>query len=98
MIIDCSSPTRSEVERAVFSLKKGKAAGPDGIPAELLQAAGPVVIDRIAHLIAVIWKEETIPSDWENAVLVPLHKKGSRTNCGNYRGISLLTVAFKILE
>ena len=34
---------------------------------------------------------------WRSAVIVPLHKgKGERTECKNYRGISLLSVVGKI--
>ena len=38
-----------------------------------------------------------MPEDWRSAVIVPLYKgKGKRTECGNYRGISLLSVVGKI--
>ena len=38
-----------------------------------------------------------VPEDWESVVIVPLYKdKGERTTCGNYRGISLLSVTGKI--
>ena len=36
--IDCSPPRKEEVSQAIKQLKKGKAAGPDGIPAEALTA------------------------------------------------------------
>ena len=42
-VLDCSKPLkedREEVEIAVASLKKGKSAGVDNIPAELVQAGG----------------------------------------------------------
>ena len=34
---------------------------------------------------------------WEEGLFVPLHKKGDRTECGNYRGICILTVGDKIV-
>ena len=43
-----------------------------------------------------IWKEETIPKDWEYNVVISLHKKGDTTNCDNYRAICLAPVALKI--
>ena len=42
-------------------------------------------------------KNEEVPQDWKDASIVPLFKKGSRVDCGNYRGISLLSIASKIL-
>ena len=38
-----------------------------------------------------------MPQNWKNANIVPIFKKGSRKLCGNYRGISLLSIAGKIM-
>ena len=38
-----------------------------------------------------------MPQNWKDAIIVPIFKKGSRKECGNYRGISLLSTAGKIL-
>ena len=43
------------------------------------------------------WTEETLPQDWKLVEVVPLYKsKGKRSECGNYRGISLLSVPGKV--
>ena len=34
--------------------------------------------------------------DWRRALIVPIHKKGSRTQCENYCGISLLSIPGKV--
>ena len=40
-----------------------------------------------------------MPEDWRAAVIVPLHQgKGERTECSNYRGIRLLSVAEKYMQ
>ena len=39
-----------------------------------------------------------MPQDWKNAILIPLHKKQSRKDSNNYRGIALLSVPGKVLS
>ena len=44
-----------------------------------------------------IWEEEKMPDDFRDALIVSLYKnKGSKSDCGNYIGISLLSIAGKI--
>ena len=38
-----------------------------------------------------------MPQQWKYAIIMVLHKKKDRTECGNYRGISLVAHAGKIL-
>ena len=38
-----------------------------------------------------------MPQQWKDAIIMVLHKKNDRTECGNYRGISLVAHAGKIL-
>ena len=45
----------------------------------------------------LIWLEGKVPQQWKNAVITVLHKKGDKTECRNYRDISLVPHARKIL-
>ena len=38
----------------------------------------------------VVWEEGHVPQAWKDANIVTIYKKGDRTECGNYRGISLI--------
>ncbi len=38
-----------------------------------------------------------MPRDWKKSPLVPLHKRGTRTVCENYCGISLLSIPSKVI-
>ena len=38
------------------------------------------------------------PNDWRKAQIIPIYKKGSRLECSNYRGISLLSVVGKVCK
>jgi hypothetical protein len=33
---------------------------------------------------------EELPEQWKESVILPVHKKGEKTDCSNYRGISVL--------
>ena len=87
-----------EVEEAVRRLKLGRACGVDEIPAELWKHGGDVVIEALYNLITKIWEAEDLPDQWREALIVPIFKKGDRKECGNYRGISLLCTAYKVLS
>ena len=77
-------------------MKNGKAVGPDGIPVEVYKAAGADLVEKLHVLFTRIWEEEVIPSDFRDALIVKFFKKGVKVDCGNYRGISLLSIAGKI--
>ena len=49
-------------------------------------------------MIIAIWNKEELPEEWKESVIVPIHKKGDKTECNNYRGISLLQTTYKILS
>ena len=53
---------RREVEVAVQSLKKGKSAGVDNIPAELVQAGGEDVITVLTTVCTKIWQTGEWPT------------------------------------
>jgi hypothetical protein len=46
----------------------------------------------------LIWNKEELPHQWKEPIVVPIHKKGDKTDCSNYRGISLLSTSYKILS
>ena len=55
---------RKEVEAAVQSLKKGKSAGIDNIPAELVQAGGEDVITALTTICYKTWQTGEWPTLW----------------------------------
>ena len=58
------------MEAAVQSLKKGKSAGVDNIPAELVQAGGQDVIAALTRICNNIWQTGEWPTPWTQS-LVP---------------------------
>jgi len=49
-------------------------------------------------LVISIWNKEELPDGWKESIIVPIYKKGNKTDCSNYRGISLLPTVYKILS
>jgi hypothetical protein len=91
-------PSAAEVEVAIRKVKRYKAPGSDQIPGELFQAGGKTLHSEIHKLIMLIWNKEELPHQWKETIVVPIHKKCDKTDCSNYRGISLLSTSYKILS
>jgi hypothetical protein len=51
---------------------------------------------EIHKLIMLIWNKEELPYQWKQSIVVPIHRKAYKTDCSNYRGISLLSTSYKI--
>ena len=83
---------------AIDKLKSHKSPGIDEIPAELIKAGGGTICLEIHKLITSVWKKEEFPEEWKESFIIPIHKKGDKTDCNNYRGISLLPTTYKILS
>jgi hypothetical protein len=45
-----------------------------------------------------MWNKEELPEEWKELIIVPIYKKGDKTDCSNYRGISLLSSTYTILS
>jgi hypothetical protein len=83
--------SRLKMEIAIAKLKKYKSPGSDQIPAELIQAGGEILLSAIHKLINSVWNKGELPDQWKEPVIVPILKKGDKTDCNNFRGISPLS-------
>jgi hypothetical protein len=64
----------------------------------LNKTGGEILYSEIHRRIYSVWNKEELPQQWKESIIVPIYKKGDKTNCNNYRGISLLLIAYKILS
>ena len=90
-------PLLDEVVQAVRMLKCGKTPGLDGVPAELIQNSGPASIRVLLKLCTQIWNSLNWPDAWMKQEIVMIHKTGNTKECTNYRTITLLSHASKVL-
>jgi exonuclease III len=97
-----------ELNEAIRAIRAGKAPGLDGLPpewfktmAELPSEAGAEPLTPMAKAffkaIQGIWQNASIPACWNRTILVSVPKKGDLTYMDNYRGISLIGIALKLL-
>lgn len=94
-INEAEQPDIEEIDLAIGKLKNGKSGGTDDLTAELFKNGGDTLKNEILDVIIDIWKNETLPKDWETGIIFPIHKKGDKRDCINYRGITLLNVGYK---
>jgi hypothetical protein len=81
-------PSVFEVDMSLKA-KKTQKTGIDQIPAELIKAGGRTTPSEIYNLIYSIWNKEELPEEWKESIIVPGYKKGDKTDCSNYTGLSI---------
>ncbi|KAL8589062.1 hypothetical protein ACOMHN_055075 [Nucella lapillus] len=90
---------KDEVSRAIAELQCSKSAGPDGIPPEVSKEGSQLLIQKFTEFLCMCWEDGCLPQDLKYARIVHLYKgKGDKSSCDNYRRISLLSKAGKILS
>lgn len=87
----------TEIQKAIMSLKSGKAPGPDGIPVEVYKKISNILSPFLLRMYKQSQLEGNLPPTLTQATITVLHKKGKdETEVGSYRPISLLNIDGKI--
>ncbi|KAL8575235.1 hypothetical protein ACOMHN_042356 [Nucella lapillus] len=96
--MDDITVTEKGVQTLLRNLQPNKATGPDSIPAFILKSAAdeitPILTKMFQHSLDV----GQVPTDWREAWVVPIFKKGDRHLPANYRPVSLTSIVCKVLE
>ena len=93
-------PTMQDLTGAIRSLANGKAVRPDEVSVELDKIplnGDPALRRRLLDIVGCIRRGGEVPQQWKDASIMTLHKKKDQAECGNYRGISLVAHAGKML-
>jgi hypothetical protein len=88
----------SEVLRAIIASKSKKSCGHDEIPMLVVKDCAEVLAEPLRMLFNKCLMDGWFPEDWKIAKIIPLHKKGSKTDVKNYRPVSNLCSLSKIFE
>ena len=90
--------SRSELLAAISRLKNNKAISFDLISNEMLKASKLVVADQLLLLFNSILESAVYPSEWRKNILTPLHKSGSLSDPGNFRGLAVASCLGKLFN
>ena len=86
----------SEIEKALKEMKQNKAPGIDLLTCDIIKLGGKEALTQITKIFNTILKNRKIPTEWKEAKVIILHKKGDRRDIRNYRPISLLSHMYKL--
>ena len=93
-----TAPTQEEIKSAIKRLKTNS-PGQSGLTAQMFKSLAQDVstLKLVTNIVNEFWENEVPPSDWDIGLLKILPKKGDLSKPGNYRGIMLLEVSYKIV-
>ena len=87
-----------DIRKILASISNNKSTGVDGIPIRFLKMNLPLTIKVLKHIVNRSLDSHIVPIGWKLACLTPLYKDGDRDCPGNYRPVSILPAASKVLE
>ena len=90
--------SEENVTAAVQKLKNNKAPGLDNIISEMLKNGGECSTESLTSLLNNCWQHQLVPEEWRKGMIVKLPKKGSFSNCINWRSITLLSIPGKVVS
>ena len=82
---------------ALRRITTNKASEVDGIPAELFQILKDDEVKVLNSICQQIWNTQQWPQDWKRSLFIPVPKKGSAKECSNYRTVTLISHASKVM-
>ena len=93
------SPTLPEdMGDLINSMKTNKASGPNSIPTKILKLFKKEFSKPLSDIINLSFNQGVFPNLLKIANVIPIHKKGDKLDCNNYRPISLLSNISKFMK
>ena len=90
--------TREMVLEKLNSLNPGKSTGLDGCHPYFLRSLADILCNPLLILFTKSLKEGIVPSEWLDACITAMHKKGLKTSIENYRPVSITSAIRKMME
>ena len=90
--------SQQEVQDILLSIDVSKANGPDDVSNRLLKMTAIEISKPLTEIFNTSLQHSYFPLSWKEATVCPIHKKGSRSECSNYRPVALLSCIAKVFE
>lgn len=97
-LIFCPTINESSLLNDLQRVKPVYSPGPDGIPGCVLRFCAEALCKPLLKLFTLSLESSQFPHIWKESFVIPLHKKGSKLDASNYRGISKLSAIPKLFE
>ena len=90
--------TNADIEKAIQEIKSSSACPKTEIPAKVLKRFK----SAFAYPLKLFWNKSfnlgVVPSSYKLQQIIPIHKKGSKTNAKNWRPIALTSHIVKVFN
>ena len=86
------------VHKLLSDLNPFKATGPDAISARFLKETANEIAPMLTCLFNQSLATGEVPQDWKKAYVIPIYKKGGKSDPRNYRPVSLTSIVCKTME
>ena len=89
--------SNDDIQKIIKSLSLNKAHCHDTISIRKVKICDDSICKPLKLIFQSCLKSDKFPSEWKKAKVVPVHKKSAKQIFKNYRSITLLPIAVKIL-
>ena len=90
--------TLPEMSAALKRMGTSRACGTDGVTIQMLRMTFPVIGPHLLNVLNCSLSTGQVPKIWKMAIIQPVFKSGDRSDPGNYRPISIVSVIAKLCE
>jgi len=87
-----------DVFQNLQAVKLSFSSAPDLVPSCVIKKCADALCKLLSKLFQISLLLSYFPEVWKEAFIIPLHKKGSKSDIKNYRGIAKLSVIPKFFE
>lgn len=90
--------TEEELLLALKKLKPKRSVGPDGVPSFIFKGCAELLVKPLLKIFNLSIGASYFPNLWKTTKVVPIHKKGKKSDIKNYRPVAILSTPAKLFE